>query len=218
MFISQGIDLPLLDMAKRYGVNNSPEISLDYIHQERFFFGAHIKMIIGGTVKEDVISNLRNKDGGLISKQKYDAIITMKERGFMYGVHAGYFLNLSKSNSAHGIRFRFGTGLMSHYIRFNDESASSNQLLGDYSKGYDRLTRGYFLQEFIGYQYTSASKKLNLFVGFDCIQGFTKNVRPYNFDTRMTDNAARKDLLIGIRAGIALNLYRFENTEKEIFY
>lgn len=211
-----GTDLPSLDMAERFGLSYNPELGLDF-DKNNYFFGVHGSFFLGPIVKEDVISNLRNSDGFLISQQEDLAIITMKQRGFSVGLHAGKFIPLFENFGTHGIRVRVGLNVLTHYIVFNNETASTNQLLGDYARGYDRLSRGFGIEEFIGYQYVSTKNSVRIFIGFNGIQARTRNLRPVNFDTRMRDNIVRTDILSGLRVGMAISL--FENSDgSDIFY
>ena len=174
-------------------------------------------MFLGSFVKEDVISNLRTSEGFLISQQEDLAIITMKQRGFLVGLNAGKFFPLFENFGTHGIRFRLGFNVFSHFITFNNETASTNQLLGDYADGYDRLSRGFGIEEFIGYQYVSTRNTVRIFAGFNGIQARTRNLRPVNFDTRLRDDSVRLDILSGIRVGFAISLY--ENGDgSDVFY
>ncbi len=217
MIISYGVDLPGGDLADRFGLNYNPAVDLDYVINDSWFFGVHGHFLLGPFVKEDVISNIRTSDGLLIGQQKNKSILTMKQRGFSVGIHAGKFINLSPTKQKHGIRLRVGSGLLSHHIIFNDESVTLNQLLGDYGRGYDRLTRGLTLEEFIGYQYISADGKINMFAGFSFVQGFTQNLRPVNFDTGLRDDRRRLDLMNGLRIGVTFNLYE-NSTGEDIYY
>ena len=211
-----GTDFPSFDLADRFGFSYNPEIGVQY-SKNNLFAGIHGSMMLGPIVKEDVISNLRNSTGELISQQQDLAIITLKQRGFTVGIHAGTFIPLIKSTNSHGIRLKLGANILTHYIIFNNETASANQLLGDYGRGYDRLTRGFGVEEFIGYQFVSESGSIKVFAGINSIQGFTRNLRPYNFDTRERDDASRFDVLTGFRIGVAFKLY--ESSEgKEVFY
>jgi hypothetical protein len=81
-------------------------------------------------------------------------------------------------------------------------------LEGDYLKGYDRLTSGFCLSEFVGYQLLSNSRLLNFFAGVELYQGFTRSRRDWNIDQVKKDDSPRLDLLSGIRVGWVLPLYR----------
>ena len=212
-----GVDVPGGDLADRFGVNYNPAIDLDWVIDDSWFLGIHGHFLLGPFVKEDVIRNIRTSDGLLIGQQQNQSIVTLKQRGFNIGIHGGKFINLSKGKNKHGIRLRLGTGILSHHIIFNDESATLNQLLGDYANGYDRLSRGIAVEEFVGYQFINETGKINLFAGFSFVQGFTTNLRPVNFDTGIRDDRSRIDLLNGIRVGFTISLFDAGKGE-DVFY
>lgn len=214
---SYGVDLPGGDLSDRFGIDYNAAAGLDYVWSNGWFVGYHTHMLLGSNVKEDVISNIRTSEGNLIGQQKNQAIVTLKQRAFINGVHVGKFINISESTIKHGPRISLGSSVMSHYIIFNDESATVNQLLGPYGNGFDRLTRGITVEQFIGYQYMNDNGAVNVFGGFQFVQGFTQNIRPVNFDTRITDRSNRLDLLFGFRLGIHIRLFEF-GTASEVFY
>lgn len=214
---SYGLDLPGGDLSDRFGLDYNAAAGLDYIWDNGWFAGYHTHMLLGSNVKEDVISNLRTTEGNLIGQQKNQAIISLRQRAFLNGIHFGKFINISNSSFSHGPRLSLGSSVFSHYIIFNDESATVNQLLGQYGSGYDRLTRGLTIEQFIGYQYTNENGGVNVFGGFQFVQGFTQNVRPVNFDTRITDDSNRLDLLFGFRLGVYIRLFEF-GTAEQVYY
>lgn len=217
LMFSYGLDLPVGDLADRFGYNFHPSLDLEYSFNDKWFVGIHGSMLLGSIVTEDPISNLRTVEGLLVSQQRDLAVITMKQRGFIAGIHAGRLFNLSKTENKHGIRVRAGLGILSHYIIFNNETASTNQLLGDYARGYNRFTRGLEVEQFIGYQFVNTKGNMNLIAGFNFVQGFTKNRRKVDFDTRMRNDTPRFDGLIGFRVGFAIKLYQVKSGD-DIFY
>ena len=97
---------------------------------------------------------------------------------------------------------------MQHKIRIEHQEHEIRFLEDDYLKGYDRLTNGLCLYQFAGYSLMSNNRLINFFVGVESYQGFTQGRRDLNFDTGLTDNAKRMDVLLGIRGGWVLHLYR----------
>ena len=89
-------------------------------------------------------------------------------------------------------------------------------LSGDYKKGYDRLTNGLTLKQFIGYQHLDPNLRLNFFAGFEFLEGFTRSRRDFDFDTRRKDQTDRLDLLWGFRVGLVLPFYF--SGDRDIFY
>jgi hypothetical protein len=109
-------------------------------------------------------------------------------------------------------------GLFQHKIRIQDDpQVVVSSLAGDYKKGYDRLTNGLAITEFIGYQHFAKNRLINFYAGIELTQGFTQNRRDYNFDTFERDDAKRFDGLVGFKLGWVLPFYLSDNPD-EIFY
>ena len=97
---------------------------------------------------------------------------------------------------------------MQHKIKIETVGNTVPFLNKEYRKGYDHLSNGLALHQFIGYQYMGNKKTINFFAGFDFFEGFTQNRRDFNFDEMKKDEMKRKDILLGIKAGWILPLYK----------
>ena len=97
---------------------------------------------------------------------------------------------------------------MQHKIRIENDENQAKQISGDYVKGYDRLTNGFALMQYVGYQYLSNRRLVNFNLGVELYEGFTQNRRSYNFDEMRKDDTKRKDYLFGIRFGWVIPLYK----------
>ncbi len=211
-----GFQVPGGDLADRFGVNSDIGFAIEFI-TKRLILGIESDFIFGGNVKEDVISNLRTPSGGIVSQGKELGEVDLSERGFFSGLTVGTIIPLSQKNTRSGIRISGTGGFMQHKIRIVDITESIRQLQGPYLKGYDRLTNGLAIKEFVGYQYFSNNRLLNFYFGVEGIQAFTQNRRSYNFDTMMKDETKRVDLLFGLRLGWTLPIF-FDSGEEKYYY
>lgn len=105
-----------------------------------------------------------------------------------------------------------GAGFLEHKIRIDVDKDDVPELSGDYLKGYDRLTNGLALTEFIGYMHCGNNRLINFIFGFELTQAFTQNRRDFNFDQMKKDDNKRLDLLYGIKLGWFFPLYRHAAT------
>ena len=112
----------------------------------------------------------------------------------------------------------YSAGVLQHKIRIEDRTGGLPQLVGDYKKGYDRMTNGLALTEFIGYQHFSNDGRINFYVGFEFTQGFTKNRRSWDFLTQQRMDNNRLDLLNGLRIGWTLPILGDSYDADDIFY
>ena len=104
--------------------------------------------------------------------------------------------------------------MLQHKIRIE---GAAPQLMGEYKKGYDRLSNGLALGEFIGYVHLGKNHFINFFAGFEIIEAFTKNRRSFNIDTIEKDDTKRLDILSGFKFGWIIPLYR-RNADEFYYY
>lgn len=205
---SYGYKVPGADLKERFGGSGALHSGVEFWTKNSVILGVEGFFQFGTNVKEDVLSTLRTEEGFIISTDRQVADIQLGQRGFYVGGLMGKHFSIDPSNERSGIRLTLGAGLLQHKIRIQDDpSVVVAQLSPTYKKGYDRLTNGLALSQFIGYQVLAKNRQFNFTIGADFMQGFTQNRRAYNFDTRMRDTSERLDLLWGLRATLTLPFY-----------
>lgn len=215
---SYGLQAPGADLGELYGYNNKINVTIDYSFPRSSWglsFGADY--FFGREVKTDVLNNLRTQSGYLIGTDGLPADVFLRERGFNLNWSISFTKDILKGRNSFGPYLSLGGGVLSHWIRIQDERTTADQLKRGYDKGYDRRRLGFSFHQFIGLQYLSHNKRINFVAGFDFIQGFTQSVRPYNFDTKSYNEGRNTDLLNGFKIGWILPFYFNESTE-EIYY
>ena len=216
--ITYGFQFPAGDLSDRFGRNSSVGGSLDYLTEKgNLIFGIKGGILFGNIVKENVLTSI-SPSGILTGNNQVQANVVLRQRGLYTSALFGKLFALLKNNKRSGIRATIGLGLLQHKIRVQEDPESfTPQIAGDYAKGYDRLSNGLAITEFIGYQHLSKNRLINFYAGFEFMQGFTKNRRSVNFDTMSKDDTSRTDLLLGFKMGWTLPFYIGDNPE-EIFY
>jgi hypothetical protein len=203
-----GPQIPLADLADRFGLNYAVEVSGDYLTPNNWAFGLQSQYLFGSQVDEDVLADLRTESGAIIGNDREPADIQLRERGFYLGLRVGKLIGLSKANERSGIRINLGVGLLQHRIRIQEDPFRVvPQLIDDYQKGYDRLTNGLAIHQFVGYQTIGKNNGIHLTAGFEFFEGFTQNRRSFNFDTQVSDTAQRLDILAGFRVSFSLPIF-----------
>ncbi len=208
-YLSYAGHRPGADLANRFGNNFSLGLGLDWMTaKSNWIFGINANFLFGNAVKSDVLASLRTDAGFIIGNNRLPADITLRQRGWLLHAEFGKHFPLNAQNPRAGIRLTISPGLLQHRIRIQDDPQQAvPQLLGDYKKGYDRLTNGFSITEFIGYQLLSENKRMNFFLGLEFTQAFTQNRRDFDFVTRTKDETKRMDLLYGIRLGWIIPFY-----------
>ncbi|MBS1616554.1 MAG: hypothetical protein JST06_10610 [Bacteroidetes bacterium] len=207
--VNGNIDEPAADMAQRFGLSFRLGPSLFYKTKNNWMFGAKGDFVFGNKIKEDsLLVNVSDQYGAFINSDGERIGVQLYERGYAVGLQAGKMFPLSKSKPDAGLLLLTGAGFIQHKISIFDKDKTIPQIRGDYRKGYDRLTNGWYLEQYIGYQSFDRHGLLNFHIGFDLLAGFTQGRRDYQFDIMRPDNSSRLDLLIGIRGGWYIPIFK----------
>ncbi len=215
---SYSYKMPGNDLAKRFG--NHSEVGVSFLIKDRknFLYGIEWNYLFGGVVNElDFADQFRDANGGILANNGLYSEIYFVERGFNMSARFGKIFNLLAVNPNSGIMLIVGAGILQHRIKIEDKFQEVPLLSGDgYYQGYDRLTNGLLLTQFLGYRLLSSRRMVNVFGGIEFSQGFTQNQRAYNFDTGIHDDTKRLDSSWGLKLGFSLPLYK--PAPKEYYY
>jgi hypothetical protein len=215
---SYSYQFPGGDLSKRFLSNNSIGGSFLYKTKHNWLIGAEGSFMFRDTIKEtEILDSISTSDGAIIDGNGTYADIRLYERGFYTGIKGGKIFPVFGPNKNSGIVVMIGAGLLQHKIRIENTDNTAPQIKGNYKKGYDRLTNGFALSEFVGYMYLGNSRLVSFYAGFELMQAWTKNRRSYNFDLMGPDNTKRLDMLNGLRIGWIIPLYK-RTPDKYYYY
>lgn len=217
--IAYGAYLPMADMAENFKYNFSLSSKIQYLMSNNIMFGIVAEYQFSEDIKKDVVSNLREPTGSIIDKFGNYSDVVLGQRGFFGGLTVGYLIPLFKKTKRSGIEVRFSGGYQQHWVNIKVIGAEIFALKDQYKKGYDRMTSGFAMSQYIGYRHLDKGGLLNFFGGFSIMEAFTKNRRGFNFDTGKEDTKDRIDILLGFRLGLSIPFYLYSaDTEQEIRY
>jgi len=211
-----GGNLPAGDLSQRFGPNLNAGINFMYKTKKNYLIGIDCNYLFGRNIKEDVLKQLKNSDGFIVDNSGYPADIRLSERILTLNLYFGKIFNVLSANQNSGLLVNIGAGYIQHRIHFFDSQREIAAINGDTRDGYDRLTNGISVSQFIGYLFLGDSRYLNFYAGLEAYQGFTKSVRKLNYDTGLPDTKNRLDMLYGLRFGWILPLY--SRAPKQYFY
>jgi len=216
---SYGFQAPLGDMQDRFGGCNILGSGLETINNKsRQFWGIDGGFFFGNNVKEDVLTQLRSADGNIIGINGQTGDVSLKERGYFIGLHAGkIFSTTDKKSSLSGIRTQFGIGFMQHKIRVQDNQKNIVPLNKEYLQGYDRLTNGPSIRLALGYQYDSPYNNFHFKIMGDMMAARTQSRRDLDYATGTYLDKKRTDILMGIHIAYVVMISR-SSTEENIYY
>lgn len=198
---------PIGELAKRFGGNSGLGFTVGYKLGRNLMLQGGVQAIFSGRVKENnVFDSMTGSTGYLIDVNGSYTDVHIYERGYNWHVDFGKIFPVNKFEKNSGLLITGGLGFMQHKLKFIYSRTLVPQLDNGYYKGYDRLTNGLMLRGFIGYQRIDPKGMLSFMGGIEILDGFTKNRREFNYDTRVKDDHLRNDLLIGARVGIMIAL------------
>ena len=208
--ISYAFQIPGGDLVKRYDANSAIGGGFQYKTNRNWIWGVNGMFMFGNNVKEDsLLGHISTSTGNIITNTGTYGEVYTYERGYTLTAQVSKLIPLGKTNRNTGIVLGLGGGFINHKIRIEVGDNNVYPLQGDYKKGYDRKTNGPCATASIGYRYMGNKKLVNFYVGFDFLQGFTHERRPWNFDQgKAPSQAMRNDQLYSVRIAWLLPLYR----------
>ena len=206
---SFAIQAPLGDLKDRFGLSSSLGLNVIYKNKSRWFLEAQGCFIFGSDVKQPgLFSNLVTSQGEIIGTDGKFADVRVFERGYYLTFGGGKMLTSSKPNPNSGFFISGGVGYIRHKIRVEDKEKVVPAVREDYAKGYDRLTSGFCLRQSAGYIYIGNHRLVNFYCAIEAMEGFTQSRRTINFDEEKGDTQKRIDVLMGVRIGWILPIYK----------
>jgi hypothetical protein len=212
--------IPGGDLATRFGCSSTIGGSFLTKLKSDWVFAVEGSYLFGNILHKEatgVLDNLRTSNGEIINKNGNYSVVLLTERGFYFGAKGGKLIFKGKSNPNSGILITFSGGLLQHKIKIENDGSDTPQILGEKKKGYDKLTNGFALGEFIGYMYFGKKEIANFYAGFEFYQAWTKCRRDFNFDTMQKDTKKRHDYIYSIKIGWIIPFYK-RNSEKWYVY
>ncbi len=219
-YASYSFQAPGGDMADRFGLNSSVGAGFQWKTPGNWMFGTEFNFIFGGDVKnaDSLLTNLTTQTGHIIDQTGNFTEFSLFERGYSITAKFSKLFPVFSPNPNSGIFISGSAGYLQHKIRIEVFNNTAPQLRDDYKKGYDRLTGGFVVNEFIGYMYLSENRLLNFYAGFEFTQAWTKPFRDINFDTMKKDEITNRfDMLNGFKIGWIIPVFQ-RQPEKFYYY
>ena len=199
------------DLAERYGFMNHLGIIVGYKTSKNWFYGIESCFQFGNNVRmTGVFDHLVDSYGNITDVDGNIADVLVYPRGFSSNLTIGKIIPILGSNKNSGLFIHSGVGYLLHHMKIETNEQVIPQIELDYKKGYDRLTTGINLHQFIGYNFMSNHGGYHFFGGFYAQEGFTKNRRTINFDQPDTpvSTELRLDVQIGFKLGWVIPIYK----------
>lgn len=205
---------PIGKLGERFGPNSSIGGGYWYKTPNNWFLGGDWHFFFGNNMKEDSIAiNLINTSTNqIIGINGQPANVSAAMRGFSIEAKVGKLFPLSLNDRNSGLVAVLGIGMFQHKVRLDEPNEAVPQIRGNYIQGYDRLTNGPLLTQYIGFLKVVQHRYMGYSFGIEAMQALTKSRRSFNFDLQRAETDTRLDLQIGLKASFFLALYRKSKT------
>jgi hypothetical protein len=210
LYVNYGYHWPGGDLKERFGSNSDIGGGFLIKLKKNWIFGVDYNYLFSAHVKngDSLFSSIDTEDGYLIDRNGELTAPNLYERGFYTSVRFGKLFPVLGPNPNSGPFIIGSVGLLQHKIRIENLGNAAPQIIGDYVKGYDKLSNGLGLSEFIGYMYMGNNRLISFFAGVEFNQAFTQSRRSYDFNLGDRDRTKRLDLMWGIKAGWIIPFYK----------
>jgi len=211
--------IPVAEMAHRYGVSTSLGLALDYKFAKNWMVGMEGNFMFGKSVKQsDILQNVLASNGMVITNTGELAEINLGMRGAAFRFNTTKIFNFKQSKPNNGIMVKLGAGYLMHKMIIDAGKDAAPQFSASYAKGYDRFTHGLALSQFIGLIKLERGKFVNLYGGIEAMQGITQNARPWDFYQGKKLDKTRFDFIIGFKIGWMIPVFLGETSASEYYY
>lgn len=210
---------PFGSMRDRFGFNSLFGLHLSYKMKKNWMVGVEGSFLYGTQVRENyILDNISLPSGQLIGTT--NALITPKlqEMGANIKFTFGKIFPLSEKYPDAGIMWLTGFGFLSHNIAINVRGTSLPQLNKTYRKGYDRLSNGPVLSQFLGGIFMARGKYVSLYGGLQFDIGFTQGRRNYDFYSMGPLKDKRVDMFLGLRLGWIIPVFTQASVKEHYYY
>lgn len=212
------VNIPGADFKDRFGLSYQFGLGLDYKIKKNWFLGVEGGFLFGTSVKEsEHITKVLTQNGMVITDQGVLDEVNLNMRGASMKFQAGKSFFFKPNKPSSGLLIKMGIGYLQHKILIDVDKKVTPQLVGEYAKGYDRLSNGLLLSQYIGLMRLEKGKYLNVALGFELSEAFTKNARPYDFYLNQKLNQKRVDLMYGIKFTWLIPVYTGKSSSSDYY-
>ncbi len=209
---------PYGNMKDRFGFNSLFGMQISYKTDRNWLIGGEAAFLYGSNVKESYVPTKIATTTNQYISQNNDLIrINPQEQGFNVKLIAGKIIPFHKKFPDAGLLTMTSFGFLYHKIALNVREASLPQLSKVYRQGYDRMSYGPVISQFIGGVFMMRKKYASGYIGATFDIAFTQGHRAYDFYSMAPLHDKRIDMFVGLKVGWIIPVF-LQTTEKEFYY
>ncbi len=212
-----GFCYPMGDLKERYNFFGQAGSSFMIKFKNNFTITTEGLVLFGEGYKgDDPLRLIVNSNGTLTNEYGQPAEFARGMRGMQITSKIGYILSKYSHNPNSGITISLGGGFFQTKYWIDQRGNNIPQIMGDYVKGYDKMSNGFALTQFVGYTYFHNKNFWNLFFGIEFTEAWTESRRSWDFTLMRRDNSRHHEFMATIKAGWIISFIRRE--AEDIYY
>lgn len=209
---------PYGHMRDRFGFNSLFGLQIAYKMKKNWLISGEGSFLFGTRLRENyVLDNISTTTGQFVSQNNDLIRVKAQEQGFAFKVSVGKIIPFSEDYPDAGLLLMTGFGMLQHKIAINVRQSSLPQLDKTYRKGYDRMSNGPVLSQFIGGIFMQRRKFFSVYGGLQFDIGFTQGRRAFDFYSMQPLNDKRIDMFLGVKLGWVIPVF-LHASDKEYYY
>jgi len=214
-------NIVLADLKKSFGNNLAIGTDVGVKMKNNWSIDFGFKYLFGGDVHPDVIDSTFQRlvcDGHFIASDgRASHEIELEFRGVSFHLQAGKIIPITKRYRNSGIWIKCGVGVTQHFMNIKNPEEKVQSLRKEYRKGYDKLTLGLSLYQFVGYAHMNKRNLFCMYGGVEFFENFAKRQREFDFSLMKKDDSKLFEAMIGFKIGWIIPLYKHD-TNREFYY
>jgi hypothetical protein len=212
-----GYNVPGGDVGEFYNPHMSFGFDLLYKTKSNWLLGGGLDYMFGANVKDPalLLADFITEDGKIIGTNGDYTNVKAFMRGWNFQAKIGKIFPIIGPNPNSGLLVQLGAGYLQHKTQLEHFNGVL-QLEPPYDRGYDQLHIGFSTSQYIAFFNAGSTRTINFQIGLNFIQGFTQNVREYNYFSRSYDIEDKLDLFFGIKGCWFLPIYS-KNAQKYFY-
>ncbi len=209
---------PYGNMRERFGYNSLFGMHISYKTDRNWLWGVEGNFLFGTQVKESyVITGIATSTNQYIGQNNDLIGVTPQEQGFNVKFTAGKIFPVHRNFPDAGILIMTSFGFLLHKIAINVRETSLPQLSKVYRQGYDRMSNGPVLSQFVGGTFMMRRRYASAYLGVTFDVAFTQGRRAFDFYSHAPLNDKRIDMFVGLKFAWIIPVFT-QTSEKEFFY
>lgn len=214
---SFGYTFPMSDLGQRFKNFGQAGPTVLFKFKNNILLAAEGMVLFGQGYKgEDPLAMIVNANGTITNKYGDLASVARGMRGMQFQIKGGYIFSKFSHNPNSGITITAGAGFFQSKYWIDQRGNNAPQVMGDYPKGYDKLSNGFALTQFVGYTYYHDKNFLNFYAGVEFTEAWTEDRRDWDFALMRKNERSYTDISTTIKVGWIITF--IERAAEDIYY